>query len=217
MAVSGNLIPRISTGLINTVNDAVDGDAVARGYIGGSQFGGQLGKIFSFDDSNVVYDPTVGGGTVFGGDFQYVGLASAAGAIVPGQILFWDTVTDASAGIYQVTTAEAVAGTDAATMIAGVCLNAVWTPGNNAFIQIVGRVYVQYRAALTSAGAILGPVYTAAAGGADLGFADVVDTGGATTYADVQLLQGRFLGRQWQAATNGGLKQILLGFTRYMG
>jgi hypothetical protein len=206
-----SLVPRISTGRINTVNDAVDGDAVAIPFLGGSRFPGQLGKIFSFDDYNVIYDPTVGGGTVYGGDFQYVTLAAGAGAIFPGAILFWDTPNIAS-NIYQVTTVETPAGTDAAVQIAGICLNAVWTPGNNAFIQLFGLTYVKFRAALTNAGAIGGPAYAAGAGGADIDKADVVEAGGVAT-GDLR----RFLGTQFDAATNGGLKRVFLQFTRLRG
>ncbi len=49
----------ISTGFINTVNDAADGMATVPQYIGGSYFGGQLGKTIQFDDSNVVANTSI--------------------------------------------------------------------------------------------------------------------------------------------------------------
>ncbi len=221
MSLVANLAPTINSGFINTVNDAVDGDATATQYINAGYSAGQLGKIFAFDDTNIqqIQQPSVG--VVFGGLFQYVKLAANAGAVTPGQLLFWnlpDFLSGATPlfNIYEVTTNEVPSGTDSAMQIAGVCLNSTWTPGNFAFVQIWGRVFVKFRAALTSAGAINGPVYAAAAGGADMGYADVINSANPTLFSDVQLLQGRYLGRQIVAATNGGLTQVSMALESRM-
>lgn len=209
-------VANVSTGFINTVNDAAEGMPTAPTYIGGSYFAGQLGKTIEFDDSNVVWDTSIG--TVYGGVFQYVKLAAAAGAIVPGQILFWDMSTAAFIANYQVTTSESLTQTDNAVQIAGICLNSTWTVGNYAFIQIAGKVPVKFRAVLTSAGADDSAVYAAAAGGADLGLADVLSSANPTLFSDVALMQRRFLGTAAGAAPVGGAtSNIFLGFQRLRG
>ena len=130
---------------------------------------------------------------------------------IVGQTVFWDNAV--APNLYQVTTSE-TESTDAAISIAGIVLSTGLTVGNYTLIQVTGLVYIKFRAVLTSAGAIGSAVYTAAAGGADLGFADVLSSANPTLFSDVALMERRFLGTAYEAPTNAGLKRIYLGFTR---
>jgi hypothetical protein len=190
---------RISGGSINTVNDAVIGLPSAPLGLGVSKFQGQLGKFFSLDDSNIVYNAAIG--TVYGGTFQYVRLSPTAVKPVVGQILFYDPT--ASPLAFQVTSDQAVS-TPASVLIAGINLYNNWTIGNYGIIQVAGLVFVKFRAALTAAGAVGCPVYAATSGGADVGFADVL-TADATA-----ALNATFLGKAYDAPTSGGLKRVFL-------
>lgn len=211
-----NLVPVVASGFLNQVND------VTPGFPTGWPFGipptpmGQLGVVFEFTDFEIAnaYNPSVG--TLFGGRYQYVQLDSAAGAaIVPGQAVFWKVPATGGqvAESYTVTDNALYSGTEYAMQFAGVCIQASgkWTPGQYSFIDVGGLVNVQYRAALTSTGAVNGPVFVAnVLSGADMGLFDVITTAGAATLADVETAIGQYAGRQTQAATNGGLKQIRL-------
>jgi hypothetical protein len=200
-----NLEPRISTGFLNTVNDAVDSDPTATAYINASPNQGQIGKVFHFDDFTIQSVTNSAIATLYGGFYQYVKLYSGAATPALGQALFWDLPRDV-AGAYQVTTAQAPSGTDVACQAAGVCITGgIWTPGNYAFIQIAGRATVQYRGTLTDAGAINGPVYVGTGTGADLGLFDVIEAAAVAT-GDIR----RFAGTQITAAANAALGQIAL-------
>ncbi len=203
---------RSHTGYINDINDAVIGMRTAPGGLGISKFAGQLGKFWKGDDSNVRCKT----GAVYGGISQYVRLAAGAAVPVAGQVLFWDTIGNAADNLFQVTTAES-GSTDAAMLGAGICLTPLLTVGNYTAIQVEGPVYVQFRAALTAVGAAASRVYCAAVGGADLGFADVVDSGGAAAISDVSKMAGRFIGVAQEAPTNGGLKRVYVNFLRLRG
>ena len=197
-------IIRLTTGAINRINDPVVGQPVATPVIGGSKYLGQLGAGVWLDDSNILFDSTMG--TVFGGHFRYVRLAAAATAVVVGQLVFWDvTVAD---NLFQVTTSEA-GSTDNAMFRAGVVLNSGWTPGNYGVIQDVGPTFVQYRGVLTSAGAVGSRVYCAAVGaGVDNGFADVLSSAAPTLFSDVSLMQGRYIGTAITAPVGGALRLV---------
>ncbi len=207
-------IVRITSGAINKVNDSVVGMPAAPLGLGISKFAGQLGQGFYLDDSNVLYNSAMG--TVYGGHFRYVRLAAAALAVVVGQIVFWDTLANAADNLFQVTTAEN-GSTDAAMLSAGIVLNSGWTPGNYSVIQDMGPVFVKFRAALTSAGATGSRVFASASGGADLGFADVVDSANPALFSDVSKLFGRYLGVAQEAPTNGGLKRVYVNMHNMRG
>ena len=207
-------IVRLSSGTINKVNDALIGG-------GGSNIGPQIGLApqqlgagFWLDDNNVLFDSTMG--SVFGGHFRYVRLASAALAVVVGQIVFWDTLANAADNLFQVTTSES-GSTDAAMLAAGIVLNSGWTPGNYSVIQDFGPIPVKFRATLTAAGAAGSRVFAAAAGGADLGFADVIDSGNPTLFSDVSKMMGRFLGVAQETPTNGGVKRVYVSIHNARG
>lgn len=197
-------IVQVSTGFINTVNDAVVGMPTAPGGLGLSKFAGQLGRRVEFEDADVHYSSTMG--TVYGGGFQYVRLSASATAVVVGQIVFWDyTVAD---NLYQVTTSEA-GSTDGAVFRAGIVLNSGWTAGNYSWIQYQGHTFIKFRGALTTAGTVGSRVLAAAVGaGVDNGFADVIDSANPTQFGDVSKMMGRYIGTAIQQPTNGGLKLV---------
>lgn len=209
-------IQRITAGSINKVNDAVAGMPGAPLGIGTSKFAGQLGNGIYLDDTNILFDSSMG--TVYGGHFRYVRLAAAA--TVPlkvGQILFWDTVANAADNLFQVTTAES-GTTDGAMNIAGIALNTAWGAGNYSFLQDMGSVFVRFRGTLTAAGAIGSRVFAAAAGaGADLGEADVIDSSNPTLFSDVSKMMGRYLGIAIDAPTNNGLKRVNVAVHNFRG
>lgn len=194
-----------ASGYINQVNDAVVGMPTAPGGTGASRFAGQLGQRIQLSDNMLKYLSSVG--VVYGGEFQYVRLAAAAAVPVVGQIVFWDiSVADS---LYQVTTSES-GSSDAGMFAAGIILSTALTPGYYTYIQRLGPTFVQFRGTLTSVGAAGSRVYAAAAGGADLGFADVLSSANPTLFSDVSLMQGRYLGTAVQAPTNGGLDLVNL-------
>src|SRR5690348_14188593 len=88
-------IIRVSTGLLNTVNDTVVGGQ-ASGMVGTarSKFGGQLGKMLAVSQSQIgqMYSSAIG--TLYSGVYQYVKFNSGDTAPVIGQSCFW---LDASA------------------------------------------------------------------------------------------------------------------------
>lgn len=207
-------ILRISSGYINQVNDPVPGLSAVPGGTGVSPYFGQVGKWIDLDDAALKFNSSVG--TVWGGRFQYVKLASTATANpAVGQIVFWEDANDASE--YEVTTVEDASSASNAIQIAGIVLSNVWTPGYYSLIQTIGLVNVKFRGTLTSAGAIGSSVYAAGAGaGADNGLADVIASATPTQFGDVTLMQARFLGTAaYTAPANGGTSRVFLGFTRY--
>jgi hypothetical protein len=202
------------TAPINKINDAVAGDSSAVFSGLQSRFVGQLGAGFWRDENQIIYNSTMG--TVLAGHFRYVRLATGATAVVVGQIVFWDTLANAVENLYQVTTVES-GSTDAAMKRAGIVLNSGWTAGNYSVVQDVGICFVKFRGTLTAAGAAGSRVYCAAAGGADLGFADVVDSGAAAAISDVSKMAGRFIGIAEDTPTNAGLKRVDLQFANVRG
>lgn len=208
--MSMELIQRLASGNINKVNDSVAGGG--GGNIG-PQVGlapGQLGKILELDDSELIFDSSVG--TVFGGGFRYVQLsAGSTSNPAVGQIVFWDAVANSADNLFVVTTLES--GTvPGAQYLAGIVLSSTWTAGNFSVIQCWGPVFVKFRAVLTHAPAGIGEaVYAAAAGaGADNGLADCLSTADPADFSDVSLFQNRYLGPSIDLPTNGGLKRVSL-------
>ena len=209
----GREIVRIPSGYINSVNDPVIGEGTAPPFGGGS-FVGQLGKRFEYAiGENMLYNAALG--TVYGGWARYVRLAAAAAVPVVGQILFWDlTVAD---NLYQVTTVE-TGSTDGAMFIAGVCLTPTLTPGRYTVIHDQGDVPVQFRAVLTSAGAVGSRVYAAGVGaGVDNGFANVLSSANPTLFSDVSLMQGRYLGIARIIPVGGTLTRVNMDLKNYRG
>jgi hypothetical protein len=207
-------ILRMTTGPINKINDAVVGMPGAPMGLGVSKFAGQLGQGIFLDSSNILFDSSMG--TVYGGHFRYVRLAAAALPVVVGQIVFWDTIANAIENLYQVTTSE-TGTTDVAVARAGIVLNSGWTPGNYSVIQDMGQIFVKFRAVLTDPGAFGAACFCAGAGGADLGFADVIGSAAPATSQDVSLMLRRWLGEAVDIPTNGGLKRVNVNWMNLRG
>lgn len=132
-------------------------------------------------DANAFDDSTVG--TLYGGIYQYVRTKSAAtAAFARAHAVFWDTGVAATQ--YQVTSDES--GIQGVGLFAGVLINTL-TAGYAWWIQVAGRVSVQFRATLTGAGSGAGsPVFLAGAGaGADVGEFDVLEGGANPTFTQM--------------------------------
>lgn len=169
-------ILRLTAGAINKINDTRIGlQGVPQGP-STEKFAGQLGNGIWLDDANILYDSAMG--IVYGGHFRYVRLSADAPVdaednhvLAVGQLVFWDVPTNVAPGAYQVTTEET------GGLPAGIVLNSAWTPGNYGVIQDVGLCYVKFRGTITGTPAIGTRVVAAKAGtGADLGYADQIDT-----------------------------------------
>jgi hypothetical protein len=200
-------IIRVSTGRLNTVNDALIG-GVSGGAGGFSKFGGQLGKAVWLDAAQIagMFDPAVG--TLHGGGYRYVRRRAAdTGAIVRGQLLYWDQTAGVAASAFQVTNLATTTTLNYAS-IAGFALNDI-TAGNYAFIQFAGLATGLYVASITGTAAIGRTVFAsvATAGRIDIRD-DLVTTAGAA------LLQN-FLGWAVALPVNDtvGLIEIARAFT----
>lgn len=206
-------IMRVTTGLLNTVNDTVIGGQ--QGITGVSKFSGQLGKTITFtpDQISLMFDSTVG--TLYGGRFRYVKMRADdddSPALTPGKILFWDTTVSSWHTAYQVTRDENLSSADNAVCIAGIYLGG-FEAGNYGFIQDLGMVPVRMRAVLTASGAIGSRVYAAGTGdtGDDQGTGDVLTTD-ATSLANK-----RYLGWAPAAPVASALTNVVLDFTNVLG
>ena len=209
-------IMRISTGLLNTVNDETIGNQP--GLDGRSKVAGMLGQTLwvSPDQIGLMHSTAIG--VLYGGRYRYVRLRAAdAVAVAVGQIAFWDTTVTDWTKAFQVTREEDLSSVDNAIFIAGIFIS-IPTPGRYCFIQDVGIVPVKFRGALTSAGAVGSRVFAAAAGdGADEGFADVLSSAVPTTFGDVSLMLPRYLGNAVTAPVATELDLVSLGFHNVLG
>lgn len=188
---------RVSTGLLNTVNDTVI--ANQEGLSGVSKFGGQLGKVLwvESDQISTMFDPAIG--TLYAGGYRYVKFKAAMAAGVRGQVVFWDNTSGVAPSAFQVTTSETTT-TLVAQSAAGILIR-VPTAGNYGFIQMAGVVTVRYRAAISGTKATGRPVVVNISGGADIGLADIVDAAG------VEAIQ---LGWAMGLPADGGLATVNL-------
>lgn len=151
-------IIRVTSGLLNTVNDEVI--AGQAGTSGQSKFAGQLGKMLAVSQEQIglMFDPGVG--TLYAGVYQYVQLSPTLGTPQPeiGQALFWDR--SAAVGSYIV---NDVPGLTAPGQAAGVYIGGA-EAGNYGFIQVAGLCNVRFVHTL-SAGASTGQGLTVTAAG----------------------------------------------------
>lgn len=199
--MSGSDIIRV-TPYINQVNDTLIGGG--GGNIG-PQIGlapGQLGKTFSLDANDLVYNSVIG--TVLPGRFRYVRLAPSSLVPVVGQLLFRDNTVPWTTN-FRVTTDETLSSAQDSIFVAGVCLNPSIVAGNYTVIQILGDVYLKCRAVLSNAGAIGAPLYASQAGGADQGFVDQLGGGGAATLSNVVTYQGTLVAKAVGLPVGGAL------------
>lgn len=143
MSAALNVIPIISTGRLNTVNDAVIGGQQKLG--GQSAFAGLLGARYALDQANasLFSDPTVG--MLYAGIYQYVHLHEDALDPARGQAAFWKL--DEAVGDFLITT-DPTPTTPDSTAFAGVFLGTP-TPGNYCWILVEGLAVVQLIASVT--------------------------------------------------------------------
>lgn len=157
-------IIRVSTGLLNTVNDSVVGGQ-ASGMVGSSnpKFGGQLGKMLAVGQSQIgqMYSSSVG--TLYAGVYQYVKFNTGDTAPVIGQAAFW--LDGSSVGDFTVST-DSNGNATSTPMVAGIFIS-IPTAGNYCFIQIAGIATVKYKSGLTVSAATGAPVIVASTGLAD--------------------------------------------------
>jgi hypothetical protein len=203
-------IDRVTTGLLNTVNDALPGQSVSSGT-GAARYSGQLGARLVLGPDEVKFDSSIG--TLFGGIYQYVRFAAGAVAVpARGKLCFWDT--SVAEDLYQVTCDEGGL-TQGANLVAGVVLNAV-TAGNYGFIQVAGKVGIKFRAVLTGVTAAGVPVFAAGAGaGADVATADVLGSGANPTFAQMVSAFPRFLGVAEAIPVAGAISTVSLQLPRF--
>lgn len=206
-------IIRITTGLLNTVNDTVIGGGPSIGSR--SRYQGQLGKHVWFgpEQINQMFSSSVG--TLFPGRFRYVRIRSGDDASpVPavGKLYFWDTTLTNWQTLFQVTRDENLSSQNNAIMFAGVYIGGPQN-GNYGFIQDAGMVNIRFRSVLTAAADTTGGsrIYCAGAGdvGADQGTADILTTDSTS------IANARYLGRAVGVPVAGQLAQVLLDESRF--
>lgn len=189
------LIEKVLTARLNTVNDAAAGAPLASpsGRIV-QAYAGQLGKKVCLEGKEVKYDSTTG--ALYGGVYQYVQFKSdSSGSNARGQVVFWSDMDD------YVVTPDAAAGN--LGLWAGITLNAV-TKGNYGWIQVAGRATVKFKSSITKA--------TPAAG--DLVIIDQAPTNTADILADATGLTSlhakSILGTVETAPSGGGVAVVQL-------
>lgn len=185
---------RVSTGLLNTVNDDVIANQA--GITGVSKFGGQLGKTLwvSSEQIGQMFDSTVG--TLYAGAYQYV-LVAAGQTIAAGDLLYWDE--GAADTTFTVTKAVDTTTKNYAS-VAGFALNAI-SAGNYGFIQIAGKATGRYVASITGTKQVGAQVMASVA---TAGRVDVIDA------AITGLTQQNFLGWALALPADGALGTIQL-------
>lgn len=143
-------IDRASTGLINTISDAVAGGIQSPS--GNAVYSGQAGERIILGPESVRFNPAVG--TVFGGMFQYVQIAAAAAAsLAIGRLLYWLDYEN-----FIVTPDVSATNISA---FAGVILNGTLAPavaGNWIFMQVLGKVNVRFKASTTKTTPAIGDI-----------------------------------------------------------
>ena len=192
-------IDYVSTGFLNTVNDAVIGGLLSSGT-GSSPRAGQLGKIVNLKQDEAAKRYGSASVVLYGGLYQYVQFkAGSTAANAQGQLVFWDTAANKGSESYIVTP-------DAPTvpsMMAGVALNAV-TKGQYGWIQIAGLATVKFCAAITKVSPVAG----------DLVVLDLTPTNTADVLADATGLTSvqmrAVIGKAYDAPVSGALKRVLL-------
>lgn len=202
------------------LNDVADttysGQPDVLGVFAGAYGGGlNTGDYLRLNDAEALALSDTAVGTLYGGIYRRVLLKSGITGggntgFKRGQLVFWDVET-ASAINYQVTNVEA---TDP-YLYAGVIINATDSStaalsGLYVWIQTAGVFTVQYRAAVTSAGANLPLVWTKAGAGADNGTFDTIALAtDITAYSQVIAIVGTSIA----ASANGALGRArIVGF-----
>lgn len=161
--------------------------------------------ILSESDAAALDDAAVG--TLYGGIYQYV-RTKAASTLTPtrGHAAFWNTAVAATQ--YEVTPDED--GSQGVGLFAGVFINTL-TKGYSWWIQIAGRVSVQFRTVLTGAGADGCPVFLA---GDTAGNFDVLDGGGNPTFTQMVNAIRDYVGVAQSAPANNTISTVNLNLGR---
>lgn len=187
-----NQSPRVTTGYLNTVNDAAIGGIVASPS--GSiiqNYAGLLGGILTLGakDALKVCDTSIG--TLYAGDYQYVKFLDAS---TKGMVMSWSDYDNF------IVTGVTTAGNSG--KIAGIALSVV-SAGQYGFLQVAGKATVKFRAALTKV-ALDG----------DLVVIDSTPTPAGDVIADATALLSQvvktIIGVALEAPTNAGLKLVQL-------
>jgi hypothetical protein len=199
---------------LNQVADtSASGQPDALGVLPGTAYGGGLttGDYIRGTDAEMLALSATGVGTLFGGEYRRVLLASGITGggntgFKRGQIVFWDLVT-AGADPYQVTNVEA---TDP-QLIAGVIINANDTAlaplsGKYVWIQVGGLASGLYRAAVTAATQFVDVIWAKAGAGADNATFDALALATAVTGT---ILTG-YMGIAVDLPVNASVKKIQL-------
>lgn len=187
-------IIRVSTGLLNTVDDSVIANQA--GLAGVSKFGGQLGKMLAVSTSQIgqMFDSTVG--TLYAGVYQYVQFNPDDSAPVIGQAAFWLSGSDVEDFIVST---DSNGGATSTPSPAGIFIN-IPTDGNYCFIQIAGIATVKYKSGLTVSAATGAPVIAASTG--------LADTNAGTNVPN-------YLGTAWTLPVSNDLALVQLASTLF--
>lgn len=184
-------ICRVTTGALNTVNDAVAGQPIAT-ITGNSPYLGQSGQRFILGEADA--NQMSSGTTLHAGEFMYTQFDTTMTATpAAGLAAFFDSVLSGVNGAFVTCDENIGVGPN---LFAGVVLNAV-TKGNFGFIQCSGLVSVKFRTTLTAPGAAVAgcSVYLSQAGaGADVATFDVLDDANPATQALVGQQIVRYVG-----------------------
>lgn len=136
----------ITTGFLNSVNDATAGGPVSSGT-GALLREGQLGAVIALSNTDAVDRSVTATGTLRGGLYQYVRCkASTTEANNVGVSCFWDTNANSGIQTYVVTPDSTATNL---TAWAGAELNNVGK-GNYGWIQVAGLCRLGYIASVTS-------------------------------------------------------------------
>jgi hypothetical protein len=180
-------ILRVTTGKINTVDDAQPGGASQDGL---GRVPEQLGKIIELSEAEAQAIDSA----LHGGKYQYVKFkAGSTDANAKGQLVQWDDIDD-----FVVTPDITTAGL---AKIAGVTLNAV-SKGQHGFIQVSGLATCKCKGSVTTT--TDGTV--AIAVDDTVGVVDSLADATATTNLQLKSIVGTFA----EAPANGALKLVLL-------
>lgn len=186
------MMPRVTTGFLNTQDDPVPGLSAQGTTATSQQFLGQLGAMMQLNHEAALALSKTSIGTLYAGRYQYVKFkAGTTAAPAKGLAAFWDDLDD------YVVTPDAPATN---VGFAGVILSAN-TKGNYGWIQVDGLATCKFKSTVTKSGAAAGDlvVMTTTANTFDV-LADAT----ALTSINAKLA----VGVAWEAPTDAGLKLV---------
>ena len=183
------LTPRLTTGYLNTQNDAYPGMSVAGTGANINQYLGQMGQELQLNYESAAALSYTTTGTLYAGKYQYVKF-KAGSSPARGLALYWDDRAN-----YVVTTVTPSGDAN----FAGICIMAN-TAGNYGWMQTEGDAVCQFKATLTKS-AVAGDavILTTTANTFDV-LADATNV----TWGTIKLMVGTAI----EDPTNGGLKRV---------